>query len=494
MAVRHRSALAVSLLPVLFVGGLAAAAGAASATASTTTTTAAPRTSHTSAPATPTTSTTVPCPTVAATSTTTSSTTSTTTVPCPVTTTTTTAPATTVAGTTPATLPPGASTVVPANAEIPPDEEELLGLIDDVHSRLSELQADLTSLNTQLAANQVAYNQDSATLVGRQAAVYNTDRKVDAIEVDEASARMAMRIRAIAAYIHQPSNDLATMLLHLQDPAELVDARAFYQDLVDAQVQAIKSFDALGKAAKRAAKSATAARDLVLHQQQTVATESQDLETLKQTLTAVEQESNDQQSEQTKLLAQVGLDRAEFAAEVAAEAEEDVNIEQLLASLDTPGGETAPATGAFFAFPIPGAPITSPYGPRIDPIAGYLGFHPGVDFGAPMGTPIHAAGAGIVVFAGQESGYGNYTCISHGHGIATCYGHQSAILVNVGQTVTQGQVIGLVGSTGYSTGPHLHFEVRINGQVTDPMPWLTGVPPEAPTTTTTTTTTSTTTP
>ena len=82
---------------------------------------------------------------------------------------------------------------------------------------------------------------------------------------------------------------------------------------------------------------------------------------------------------------------------------------------------------------------------------------------------------GIVAFAGVESGYGNYTCINHGNGIATCYGHQSVLMVKVGDQVKQGQVIGLVGSTGYSTGPHLHFEVRINGKVTDPLPWLIGV-------------------
>ncbi len=91
-----------------------------------------------------------------------------------------------------------------------------------------------------------------------------------------------------------------------------------------------------------------------------------------------------------------------------------------------------------------------------------------------MGTPIHAAGDGIVVYAGVESGYGNYTCINHGNGIATCYAHQSVIMVKVGDQVTRGQVIGLIGTTGYSTGPHLHFEVRINGQVTNPLPWLIG--------------------
>ncbi|HEY2430463.1 MAG TPA: peptidoglycan DD-metalloendopeptidase family protein, partial [Acidimicrobiales bacterium] len=340
------------------------------------------------------------------------------------------------------------------------------------------------TLNTELSANQKSYADDTKALAARQTEVYAADRKVDTIEVHKAAARLSMRTRAVAAYMHQPTNDLATMLLHLQDPADLVDARSFYQDLVETQENAIKGFDSLGKAAKTAARLDTSARDAALTQQQTVAAQSQALQALKQTLVAVESESNQQQDEQTKLLTQVGQDKALFAAEVAAEAAQSANIEQLLASLSTPGGDTASPSGGYFAFPVPGAPITSPYGPRIDPIAGYMGFHPGVDFGAPTGTPIHAAGDGLVVFAGQESGYGNYTCINHGHNIATCYGHQTQILVTVGETVTRGQIIGQVGSTGYSTGPHLHFEVRINGQVTDPMPWLTGSPSQSGTTTT----------
>ena len=255
---------------------------------------------------------------------------------------------------------------------------------------------------------------------------------------------------------------------------------------MDVQVRDVKQLDTLGKEAKQAAKQAVTVSDAAKRQQQTVAAQGQALQSLKQALDAVQQESTSQQQEETKLLAEVGLQRAEFAAEVAAEAAESANIEELLASISVPGATASIPVGAgFFAFPIPGAPITSPYGPRIDPIAGYEGFHPGVDFGAPLGTPIHAAGDGLVVFAGQESGYGNYTCINHGQNIATCYGHQSVILVKVGQEVKRGQVIGLVGSTGYSTGPHLHFEVRIDGQVTDPMPWLIGVPPGASTTTTT---------
>ncbi len=90
----------------------------------------------------------------------------------------------------------------------------------------------------------------------------------------------------------------------------------------------------------------------------------------------------------------------------------------------------------------------------------------------PTGTPIRAADGGRVAIAGWVGGYGNYTCIQHTASLSTCYGHQSVLKVHVGQQVTQGQIIGLSGSTGHSTGPHLHFEVRVNGAVTNPMNYL----------------------
>ena len=98
--------------------------------------------------------------------------------------------------------------------------------------------------------------------------------------------------------------------------------------------------------------------------------------------------------------------------------------------------------------------------------------HTGIDIGAPSGAPIVAAAAGTVLVAGWEEGYGNTVVIDHGGGIATLYGHQSSIAVAVGQSVTRGQVIGAVGSTGHSTGPHLHFEVRVNGSPVDPLGYL----------------------
>lgn len=125
-----------------------------------------------------------------------------------------------------------------------------------------------------------------------------------------------------------------------------------------------------------------------------------------------------------------------------------------------------------FIHPIAGAPITSPFGYRTDPITGQQAFHSGIDFGASCGTPIHAAGTGVVLSAAPDDGYGNATVINHGGGLATLYGHQSAFAVSAGQSVTQGQVIGYVGSTGKSTGCHLHFEVRVNGNPVNPLGYL----------------------
>ena len=124
-----------------------------------------------------------------------------------------------------------------------------------------------------------------------------------------------------------------------------------------------------------------------------------------------------------------------------------------------------------FIWPVNG-PISSPFGPRVQPIIGATTFHPGVDIAVSQGTPIKAAGDGVVKMAGSNGGYGNFTLIDHGGGLATGYGHQSRIAVSVGQHVSSGQVIGYVGTTGTSTGPHLHWEVRVNGNPVDPMGWV----------------------
>lgn len=131
---------------------------------------------------------------------------------------------------------------------------------------------------------------------------------------------------------------------------------------------------------------------------------------------------------------------------------------------------TTSAPGAL-SWPVSGT-ITSPFGYRRNPFGGGMEFHQGLDIAAPMGTTITAAAAGTVISAGWYGGYGNYILIDHGGGMATGYGHCSQIFVSVGQQVQKGQAIGAVGSTGASTGPHVHFEVRINGKPVDPAAYL----------------------
>ncbi|HET6725395.1 MAG TPA: M23 family metallopeptidase [Gammaproteobacteria bacterium] len=124
--------------------------------------------------------------------------------------------------------------------------------------------------------------------------------------------------------------------------------------------------------------------------------------------------------------------------------------------------------------PIKGGWISSYFGRRVDPITGRSGFHPGIDFAGKKGTPVHAIAAGIVTWAGPWYGYGNLVEVDNGHGYATRYGHNRKILVKVGEAVAKGQVISLMGSTGHSTGPHVHLEVLYHGREINPLKFVRG--------------------
>jgi murein DD-endopeptidase MepM/ murein hydrolase activator NlpD len=154
-----------------------------------------------------------------------------------------------------------------------------------------------------------------------------------------------------------------------------------------------------------------------------------------------------------------------------------------LSRTPAPAAPAAPTQPHAGAPPAPGqlvtpvvGPLTSSFGPRIHPITRRAQHHSGVDFGAPSGTPIQSAAAGTVTFAGERGSYGNLVIVDHGGGVETRYAHQRDIAVRAGQRVEAGQLLGTVGSTGRSTGPHLHFEVRRDGQAVNPLPWLPRVP------------------
>lgn len=152
---------------------------------------------------------------------------------------------------------------------------------------------------------------------------------------------------------------------------------------------------------------------------------------------------------------------------------EYANVNSEILQLALQGQDTSYIGGAL-AWPVPGyTRISSKYGMRVHPITKVYKLHTGVDIAAPYGANFIAANDGIVTKAGYNTAYGNMVIIDHGGGISTLYAHGSEILVQAGQTVTRGETVLKVGSTGYSTGAHAHFEVRINGEVTSPMEYIT---------------------
>ena len=145
------------------------------------------------------------------------------------------------------------------------------------------------------------------------------------------------------------------------------------------------------------------------------------------------------------------------------------DIQNKIAELERQEAASSITSTGSYIWPLPGYSPGSAYGWRMHPIFNEMRFHAGEDIGAPSGSPILAADSGVAsVYPDNGNGYGNYIMINHGGGRVTLYAHMSAFAISGGATVTQGQVIGYVGSTGNSTGPHLHFEVRVNGATTDP--------------------------
>lgn len=226
-----------------------------------------------------------------------------------------------------------------------------------------------------------------------------------------------------------------------------------------------------------------------------VSAEVDKLQAIELDLAALESQQAEQQAavetalqRQRSVLASVETEIAHFEGELASLESEQVRIEEAIKTelakrkeADAGAGDTAGGSddggggsdsgSSGFVRPVPG-PITSAFGPRSHPILGYVRMHTGVDFRAPSGQAIAAAAGGTVILAGAYGGYGNTVVIDHGGGVATLYAHQSSLNVGYGATVSAGNVIGYVGSTGLSTGPHLHFEVRVNGSPVNPAGYL----------------------
>ncbi|HCF49753.1 MAG TPA: peptidase M23 [Syntrophomonas sp.] len=178
---------------------------------------------------------------------------------------------------------------------------------------------------------------------------------------------------------------------------------------------------------------------------------------------------DEQQKEKQTVLSEVNQEKAAYEQALSELEAASREVEALIRRSQS-GDQLG--TG-IFTWPTPGySSITSPYGMRYHPILKTRRMHTGMDIGAPMSAKIVAADSGTVIFSGWMGAYGQAIIVDHGQGLSTLYGHLSSLGVSNGQSVTKGQSIGKVGSTGWSTGPHLHFEVRINGQHTDPRKYV----------------------
>lgn len=356
--------------------------------------------------------------------------------------------------------------------------------LDAIRARLHEKQAELqraaaaaVDLHAQLAETRSAIGSADRELDVLDARVAASRRKLAweqlQLAAAEASARRheeAYRHRIVQIYEHGELSYLE-FLLQSRTFSEFAERFEDLRLLVAADQRTVVE--------RQRARRVLARREAAV-EQTTVSLES-DLAAEEQTRTRLDALA----AERANLASLADRQRASVAQDVQSlddlsESEEralEAAIAQRQRELEAQrtaagGSPAAPAHGSGqFIWPVHG-PITSPFGYRTNPFGGAPDFHPGLDIAAETGTPILAADSGRVIIAGWVSGYGNYIAIDHGRGISTGYGHCSRIDVSVGQDVQRGQVIGAVGSTGHSTGPHVHFEIRVNGRPVDPAPRL----------------------
>jgi murein DD-endopeptidase MepM/ murein hydrolase activator NlpD len=212
-------------------------------------------------------------------------------------------------------------------------------------------------------------------------------------------------------------------------------------------------------------------------EQQIINTRKIELETAYLQVESVKQETQQKQAylkqqtaEKEQALAKIKQDKAAVEKALNQLEQDSKRLERIIRDLQSSSSDKPAPTGKFLR-PISGA-ITSDYGMRLHPILKEKRMHTGIDLRGAKGTPIKAAESGTVIFTGWMGAYGQVVIIDHGGGISTMYAHQSSILVKNGQKVARGETIGKVGSTGWSTGPHLHFEVRKNGTPVNPHNYL----------------------
>ncbi len=360
--------------------------------------------------------------------------------------------------------------------EIKELEEQMLASEGDVSFYLDQIAATTARMNDVLGKLTAA----EAVLADLDVAILETEAAISftELEISQKEAELALTSSSIA----DTHDMVVTQAVELfKRGGGQIQAAFDYQSVQDAAI-AVKYGSSVIEETNRALdvleelRSQEELQVELIEAQKTKLNEDLDKLALAQTQAEAQRllvEENRKQVEaelvnQKALLQAVKNEVAHFKNELEALEAEQERLEELLKKELRPGG-VAPGT---LWPPLDPSPIVSSYGPRLHPILGYSRMHTGIDIDGDRGDPVYAAESGTVIYSGLRGGYGNTVIIDHGGGMATLYAHQSELVARYGDRVGLQDLIGYVGSTGLSTGPHLHFEVRINGSHTDPAPYF----------------------
>jgi murein DD-endopeptidase MepM/ murein hydrolase activator NlpD len=338
--------------------------------------------------------------------------------------------------------------------------------ISAISRRIGALQGDITVLQTKqvrLETNLAGKREELARI---QEELRRTRLRLAQLRARLAEAKVALAGRLVELY-KADKPDVVTVVLEADGFADLLERTEFMQRV---SAQDARIVDRVREAKAQATATAKRLDRLEARAEEVAAAIEAQVEQVVQVKTELVGRRDSYASvraEKAGMLAETRASRAELEGHVQAlEREQSAVLAQLRGSSGGGGvaGPVRQGSGTLI-WPANG-PVSSGFGMR------WGRLHAGIDIPLPVGTGLRAAAAGRVVIAGWTGGYGNYTCIQHSGSLSTCYGHQSSIGVSVGQSVSQGQVIGASGNTGNSTGPHVHFEVRINGSPVDPLGYL----------------------
>jgi murein DD-endopeptidase MepM/ murein hydrolase activator NlpD len=361
-----------------------------------------------------------------------------------------------------------------ARQELEQTRERIGTVADQVResdARLAEMTAELRALESRFAAAEAAVTaaeERTAEATARLAQV--TDRlEQTRLRLEERETIFNDRVRAAFIY---GNVTYAQALVGARDVADFLNTAHYVKSVMGADKTIIAEItEATAQLAEQRAE-ADALRDEVAAQQRAAAEAREEVAALTASQRRITAMVEEERAERSRLLAQLEVVEAATEEQIAELEAESAALEERLREAARQARFQAGAPGAGeLVWPTSGR-ITSPYGERVHPIYGTRRMHTGIDISGGFGQPIVAAADGLVLAAYCTSGgYGCRVVIDHGGSLATLYAHMTSFSVGEGTIVTQGQTIGSVGSTGASTGPHLHFEVRVDGVPQDPMRW-----------------------